>query len=280
VDPAWYYPYPLTVSISLDSGHYPDGLYEFTFELLDETGTVVPIPVTNNAPFLVDAIPTDINPGGATMINAYGLLSGGGISENYVITDGLGINAVGFQFQMRIDNAHCYAGISDAIVDGATTDTECGTGTYQEGTDPVELIFQAGHPHNFALFSFEVEKGNSGYVAAAGLAGESANANIPPAVVTLANNAAGTTFDISQVSSLPLLNPENPEFQVANMDEYSSTGITVGALLGTCTTAAFSENLSVTGTHTDGTGRVTAFDASVVAAIAISPAIVAPSPGS
>ena len=280
--------FPYTDSIQVaTANNLPDGLYEFTFELVDDYGNVVPIPKVD-CPFLVEALPGDVNPDDATAINADGL-SANGYAEDYVIHDGSG-NVIGFNFQMRIDNSSCYAGISDAIIAGQTTDTECGTGTYENLTDPVELLFQAGHPHNFATYSFNVYKGNSGLVPPTGSvnpnsSGTSANQNGPgpipgmPPLVTMGNN----NYSITQVSTInspavpatsttPAV-PENPENWVSNMDQYQQT-MPVGDLLGSCTTAAFSENLYVAATHTDGVNRLSEYDAQWVAAIAISPELV------
>jgi hypothetical protein len=65
--------------------------------------------------------------------------------------------------------------------------------------------------------------------------------------------------------------PANPVHPVSNMDQYHKS-IFVKDMLGTCTMAAFSENLSVTGTQTNGNTTLLGYDASYVAAIAIAPA--------
>src|SRR5450432_75546 len=110
---------PFTDSVEVETvdlhGRWDDGLYEFTFELLDDYGNVVPIPKLN-CPFLVQALPADVNPDNATAINADGL-SANGYAENYVIHDGAQ-QVIGFNFQVRIDNTPCYAGISNALVAG------------------------------------------------------------------------------------------------------------------------------------------------------------------
>jgi hypothetical protein len=260
--------FPFTDSIEVDSNLTPtdrwaDGLYEFTFELLDDYGNVVPIPKLN-CPFLVQALPADVNPDSATAINADGL-SANGYAENYVIHDGT-LHVIGFNFQMRIDNTSCYAGISNALVAGHSTDTECGTGTYTPGhNDQVELIFQAGHPNNFATYSFDVFKGNSGAIAEAGSAGVSANAKNAYLVATGDNS-----YHIVPVSTINSTTPINPVNPVVDMDEYYKV-IPVSDMLGNCITAAFSENLTVHATHTNGVSRLDEYDAGYIAAIAISP---------
>jgi len=248
-----------TASVNIGTSGWDPGLYKFTIELLNNNGDVVPL--TTN-PFKVSRLPSDPPPpvAGVDTIDANGL------SENYLIKDGSG-KTIGFSFLMRIDNNYCYAGISDAIVAGGTTDTECGTGYYNDkNTDNVQIIFQAGHPHNFATYDFKVYKGNSGSLAVAASSGTSANAND-----ALVVNAGNNLYAISQVDipvPVPPL-PANPVNPVSNMDQYQKA-ILVKDMLGTCTMAAFSENVNVYATHTDGNTRI-AYDAGYVAAIAIAP---------
>ena len=253
LNPDWKYAY--VASIDIVPTNFADGLYEFTFELVDANGAVVPIPASNN-PFLIDPIPY-----------APIAVSADGLPEGYVAHDGAG-NVIAFNLTLRIDNTHCYSGISDAIVAGNTTDTECGTGYYtNEFTDDVELIFQAGHPHNFATYNFTVEKGNSGYIAEAGSSGASANEN-NALLVTSGDNS----YSISQVTiiSAPPPAPQNPENAVADMDQYEKS-VLVADMLGDCVIAAFAENLYVSATHTNGNDRLSAYDAQSVAAIALAP---------
>jgi hypothetical protein len=154
-------------------------------------------------------------------------------------------------------------------VAGNSTDTECGTGYYNnKNTDVVDLFFQAGHPHNFATYGFAVYKGNSGALSIAASTGTSANANnvTPAAAVTAGNNG----YDISQVDPPAIAPvPPNPVNPVSGMDQYHKA-ILVSDMLGSCTMAAFSENVDVYSTHTDGSNRV-GYDAHYVAAIAIGP---------
>ena len=248
-------------SASGSSAAWNPGLYEFTIELLDNAGNVVPL---SSNPFTVTRLASDppsVPPGEAT-IDAQGL------PEDYLITDASG-NVIGFNFLMRIDNDLCYAGISDALVAGNTTDTECGTGYYNnKNTDVVDLYFQAGHPHNFATYGFAVYKGNSGAVSIAASSGTSANANnvTPATAVTAGNNG----YDISQIDppAIPPV-PANPVNPVSGMDQYHKS-ILVSDMLGSCTMAAFSEIVNVYCTHTDGSDPVD-YDASYIAAIAIGP---------
>jgi len=249
-----------TASVNIDTTGWNPGLYEFTIELLDNNGNVVPLAVN---PFKVDRLPSDPPPpiSGVTTIDAAGL------AENYVIKDFFG-NTVGFKFLMRVDNNYCYAGISDASVAGGTTDTACGTGYYNDkNTDTADLYFQAGHPHNFATYSFSVTKGNSGELTVAGSSGTSANSN-DALIVTSGDNL----YDIIQVSVFPP--PAHPlpaglRNPVSHMDQYHKS-IPLNDMLGNCNMAAFAEVLNVWATHTNGNTRI-GYDASYVAAIAIAP---------
>ncbi|HTI59917.1 hypothetical protein [Mucilaginibacter sp.] len=252
-----------TASVNINTNAWNPGLYEFTLELLDNNGNVVPL---NANPFKVDRLGTDPAPvpPGLTTIDADGL------AENYVIKNIAG-KTIGFKFLMRVDNDYCYGGIADALVDGNSTDTECGTGYYDDkNNDNVDLFFEAGHPHNFAVYSFSVYKGNSGALAFAGSSGASANANnvIPPAMVTTGDNVYDISLVDIPVPAPPL--PPNPVHPVSHMDQYHKS-IPVRDMLGTCTMAAFSENLYVTGTQTNGNTTLLGFDANYVAAIAIAP---------
>ncbi len=242
-----------TASIYVNTALWNPGLYEFTLELLNNNGVVVPLAAD---PFKVDRLSTDPAPviPGITTIDADGLLENG-LPENYVIKDGSG-NVIGFNFLMRVDNDYCYAGISDAFIAGKTTDTECGVGYYHDkNSENADLYFQAGHPHNFATYSFSVYKGNSGALAIAASSGTSANANNALLVTT-----GDGGYDIVQVDN-PL---PTPAHAVSGMDQYHKS-ILLKDLLGTCTIAAFSENVYVWATHTNGDTRI-GYDASDVAA--------------
>lgn len=249
-----------TASIGINTVGWTPGLYKFTLELLNSSGTVVPL--TYN-PFKVSRIAADPGP----VIPGIDTIDADTVG-NYVTRD-VASKIIGFNFVMRVDNDPCYAGISDAIVAGGSTDTECGTGYYKDkNNDKVELIFQGGQPHNFATYDFNVYKGNSGALAVAASSGTSANAN-NALVVTTGNNA----YDISQATFIipvPAPIPVNPVNPVPNMDQYHKA-ILVKDMVGTCTMAAFSENLNVYATHTNGYNRLNGYDAHYIAAIAIAP---------
>ncbi|WP_431496738.1 hypothetical protein [Flavobacterium sp.] len=222
-----------TASIYINSLNLSDGLYEFIFELLNNAGDVVPVPANT---FVVD---TKLTTGPATVI-------ADGLPENY-LEKNVGGQALNFKFKMRIDNTRCYADVLDALVDGNTTDTECGFGHYNnKAGDFAALRFLAGQEHDFATYNFSVVKGNSNPVS-------TANAAAP---VTVGNNGYAIT-----------------EVIVAGVvkDRYQKSNIPLSTMLGTCTLAAFAENLHVKATHTDGSRVLEEYDAGDTAAIAIAP---------
>ena len=141
-----------TYSVNVDSLSLNDGLYEFTFELLDASGNVVPF---DKDIFVVDKKIGELsNPPDAPTITAFGR------PENYLLLNGAN-KAIGFRFAMRIDNDHCHAEINDALVDGSPTENLCGFGQYKnKDNSKVTLGFIASHPQNFATYSFNVIKGN------------------------------------------------------------------------------------------------------------------------
>ncbi len=229
-----------TIQINSDAlSDIDDGLYEFTFELLDDAGNVVPVPPNT---FLLDRISSDpIDPfdPAANTIPADEVPF-----ENYVVKAG-GM-AIAFKFKMRIDNQICYADVLDALVDGSPTDPVCGIGHYNDKVnDNVTLKFLAGHPNDFASYDFDVTKGNSNDVPDADSRG----------YVTQINNG----YTISQV-----LDSEGKL-----RDQYQKTTLKVGQMLGTCDMAAFAEVLRVNATHTNGDRRLHEFDRGDTAAIAM-----------
>ncbi len=141
-----------THSVHINSLNLNDGLYEFTMELLDDSGNVVPL---DKDVFVVDKKAGEVsNPPDAPTITAFGR------PENYLLLNATA-KATGFKFVMRIDNDPCYADIKDALVDGTATHSECGFGQYSnKTTSQVTLKFEASHPRDFARYGFSVVKGN------------------------------------------------------------------------------------------------------------------------
>ncbi len=231
-----------TSAIQINSGELDDGLYEFTFELLDKDGVVVPVPANT---FLVSKLPSDTPepsaPDADTIFaNSLNIPN----KENYLVKDGSG-NAIAFKFVMRIDNKKCYADVLDAFVSGNFTDTECGIGNATSEADPVILKFYAGQNQDFAKYSFTVKKGNS-----------------------TTDVGVNTSGFVTQTDADYNFTPDVMDPDGVLKDLYDTT-TTVGTMLGSCTMAAFAEVLHVTATHTNGADRIRAYDAHDVAAIAI-----------
>lgn len=168
-----------TYSVNVNSLNLNDGLYEFTFELLDNNGNVVP---QDKDVFVVDKRPGELsNPADAPTITAFGR------PEGYVILNAAK-QAVGFRFVMRIDNDACHAEIHNALVDGNLTQTLCGFGQYTDKTkSKVTLVFEVSQPQNFAYYGFSVVKGNGnsagatdsiGYVTQPGSGNYSVNGSV------------------------------------------------------------------------------------------------------
>ena len=216
-----------------------DGLYEFTFELLDDSGNVVPVPPDT---FLMDRLSSDpVNPAAP---DANTIAADNIPFANYVVKSG-GM-AIAFKFKMRIDNTACYADVLDAEVDGSPTDPICGIGHYNDKVnDDVVLKFLAGHEHDFATYNFDVTKGNSNDVPAADSSGN----------VTEINNG----YTISQVL----------DTDGKLRDLYQKNTLKVAQMLGSCNMAAFAQVLRVHATHTNGDRRLHELDRSDTAAIAI-----------
>ncbi len=214
-----------------------EGLYLFTFELVNAAGAVQAVPADT---YIVSKKSSDVTLPDQDTVTADGL------PENYVVKNGAG-QAIAFRFYMRIDNNRCYADVQDAVVPSGTTDTECGFGYYNDKlTDNVTLRFVAGHPHDFATYSFGVTKGNSNSVPEANSSG----------AVTSSNN--GYTISDDPMGTSP-------------KDGFSKL-IPVRTMLGDCPQAAFAENLHVNATHSDGVNELNHLDASDTAAIALAPA--------
>lgn len=230
-----------TYSINVNSKNLNDGLYEFVFELTDNSGNVIAVNADDYVVTRNDAVdPPRMFPDEAT-------IKANGLPENYLMKNPLGM-AIGFRFLMRIDNLQCYANVIDALVGAGTTDTECGFGYFDAAHHNATLRFFAGHDRNFGVYSFNLTKGNSNTIAIAG----SAN------MASLANNGYSKTT------------VQDADHGFALEDLFQKS-FDVNDLLGSCPQAAFAESLYVSSTHTDGTNHLYHLDASDTAAIAIAP---------
>lgn len=153
---------------------------------------------------------------------------------NTRIADASEIIDDGFVFSLVIDNSRCTAAIAPPVISAGVSDDDCGFIRYAPGAS-VTLAFSPAHPNGRARFSFGLTRGVTP-VPAAGAGGEVL------AAVSGAYTRAGTTF---------------------------SGSFAVAALMGTCPNAAFAETLYVAAKATDGTSRLSGYDASAVRAFAL-----------
>lgn len=225
---AWGYD---TASVVFDSTSLDDGLYEFRLELFDKSGNkmdhlprnIFQVPHYNTFAPSVNASDTHLQLNSATEAAAYRML-------------------------VRIDNQPCEADIYQINVNGVPASANCcGFVKYQPGSD-IEISFRAYHPHNFATFGFNVQKGTCN-----------------DAAQTQATNTGGMV--IGSTYNGAVLNYERDSASV-----YSKT-FTPAALLGICAPggkAAFAESLGVYTLATDGNNYL-GLDASDLAAFALEP---------
>ena len=138
-----------------------------------------------------------------------------------------GPNALAFRMRLKVDRSHCASAIADAAVDGSAADPQCGI--LHRGTNAT-LAFTASHPHDRATFSFGVVRGN----------GNDVGANTGGFV-----SAATANNGYARVGA---------EFSAA---------FTMAQLFGAsgCPSAAFAETLNVAAMATDGSNRISAYDA-------------------
>jgi hypothetical protein len=139
-----------------------------------------------------------------------------------------GPTALAFRMRLAVDRRHCTSLIADAAVDGTVSDPDCGI--LPRGST-LRLAFTASHPAGFATFSFGVVRGNGNPVGV-----ETAG------LVTASTAEHGYTL----VGS-----------------EFSNANIVVNNLFaGTiCASAAFAETLGVAAMATNGSDRISGYDA-------------------
>lgn len=222
-----------TASIRVNAAGMAGGVYEFVLELCDNAGNTQ---VVSDSVFQVDSLLT--SPPNPLSTPA------GSIDPAYLVRNGVG-NVIGFRFLLRIDNEATSCEIFDAVVrsdSGAatTTDTICGFATYNH-LSPGQVLFRfdAHQPRNYAKYAFNVTKGNGTPGAAANVSGQ-----------------------VPEPSHIILVNGSLTNYQLSR---------TVPNLLGSCSQAAFAENIYVTAYHTNGSERVWQYDSSDTAAFAIEP---------
>jgi len=201
-----------------------DGKYELKLELFKSDGSLVNLTdeavllkvPTVDAPF-VGVVPTQL-------VAHFPALPSD--MEDRVIRDGAG-KIVAFRVVLHVDNNRCEAEIRDVTVNGNTAGP-CGFVSYTPGSEAI-ISFIAFHPHDFATFDFEVNKGSFGLVAAA-----SASGSVVGPVVNGFTRDAASLF---------------------------TKNVPVATLLGGCVKAAFAETLHVSAIATNGWSTLSYLDA-------------------
>jgi hypothetical protein len=174
-----------------------------------------------------------MNPSLAGFIQSTGLPNG--LNTIWIeLVDGAG-NLIEWSTPLTIlvDNNSCTATIATPTVHGMSADPNCGLLHYGvKDASPVTMPFTASHPNNFATFSFEVVKGVN-------------EVTLPP--LPLVNIAVNLAPGLSPVTE------------------------TVANLLGSCTIAAFAEEVYVAATANNGWGRQSQYDAEALIAFVLAP---------
>jgi hypothetical protein len=207
------------------------GKYKIKLEVYDKNANMVsPGPGTFN--FIV---PTGLAADGVTILTRK--------AEASEIQGG------GFIFYLHVDNNQCEAEIYDTIVNGVAAGP-CGFIGYAPGDD-VHLSFKAKHPNGFGRFKFTIVRGSSGYVLAASApADPSASPPIKPDDVAWPNAPLVTDTPVNGFKR--------------NASSVFTKNVGEAAMRGGCPKAAFSENLYVAATATNGWGRLSGLDASAL----------------
>jgi hypothetical protein len=215
-------------SASLDSTKIANGyVIQLNLELLNKNAAglfeVASVPVSTFQ------ISVDTNPATAYGGSVPAPYTSSGSGNNYLTLDPAKPgNALSLSLKVRVDNSAVTADIRQAwLLDGSGVPLPgggsgpCGFIQFTALSQNVLLSFIASEPFNFATFSYNVTKGDSGasVVGAGGYVFES----VPPFTLS-----GGVFSDTPSVTSL----------------------------LGTCPQAAFAESLSVASLATDGTGAL------------------------
>ena len=180
---------------------------------------------------------TDVNPATFQVSQLNDLDSSQDPSSAYLHMNGA--LAKNFTMLVRIDNAPCHADILDAqLLETGALSGPCGFIIYTDkDAQHIHISFEASQPRGFATFGFSIIKGNN-----------TEDTGIHPGGYV--NTGVG---DFSLLAGT------------------YSDDITVASLLGNCPgQAAFSENLSVYSIATDGSNRLSGYDAGDVNAFALS----------
>lgn len=232
------------------------GNYELKLELFKAAAPGIPVNFTTegillkvptvDAPFGAGTVPTRTVPHDP----AHPLDD----MDDRVFKDGGG-NVVGFRLVLHVDNSVCSGWMNDVTVN-ANPAGPCGFISYPPGSSAL-IHFHAGHPHDFAKYTFEVVRGSSGRVEVACAPSPASSYPALPLVTVAAN---GFTRDVSSnfTKFVPIDN-----------------GNPAQDLVGTCTDgkAAFAEALNVYAMAIDGWERLYWLDANpTIKAFALEPA--------
>jgi len=169
-----------------------------------------------------------------------------------------GADVLGFKMTLHVDNNSCQALIAEVWTDTSTNAAgPCGFIRFaSRATSNARIAFTARHPHDFADFHFEVDKGSTGAVA-------EACAGVTPSWV----GVKGPVVNGFARNSASVFSKDVP---VLTLLDANGTN---------CKEAAFAETLGVHATATDGYQRADWLDAYATPkafALAPSPIIIAP----
>jgi hypothetical protein len=138
-----------------------------------------------------------------------------------------GPNALAFRMRLKVDRNHCASSIANVVVDGTASDPQCGV--LHRGTTAT-LAFTASQPLNRATFSFDVVRGNGNDV------GEDTGGFVEAGTSVHGYTRSGTQFTANV--------PVSQLFAASN-----------------CPSAAFAETLNVAAMATNGSVRLSGYDA-------------------
>ncbi|WP_046114794.1 hypothetical protein [Aquincola tertiaricarbonis] len=154
-------------------------------------------------------------------------------AHNRVLVGGA---TMGFRMVLRVDNNRCSADIQP-VGGTVSPDPVCGFHNYAQPSDTAGLSFEARHPNGFATYGFSVTRGPGPALAVAGTSG-----------------VAGA--------------PGSNGYLQTGSFSYGKA-VTVSALLGPCSNAAYAERLEVSAMATNGYGTLTQYNAADNAAFAL-----------
>lgn len=211
------------------------GLYELKLELFKADGSLVNWSA-EGIDLEVTNVPAPFGTNTVTTVNA----------SNYNRIRNNAGQTVAFRMVLRVDNNRCEAGLLPVTGNNLVAGS-CGFLEFISSSN-AKLQFKAAHPNNFATFSFSVVKGVTDTVQAASV-------------------SAG------RVGNTPIAtNDASHQYQLNGAGNYEET-FGIGALLGTCPRAAFSEAIRVYSMATDGYSRLSGLDASAHAGFALTPQV-------